>query len=118
MNQLLAARNRLKKVKKVERKEPTGVVLCNLCAGTIDSGMVRYRCLECSDFDICADCFVKENHEHPCYSAVASRRELAQGVLEAGNNGTDLPELLRAALSAYETRWALGTHQCRVYLNP
>lgn len=47
----------------------------------------RYKCLECPDYDLCHECFIKDNHKHNMM-VIKNRRgkRRIHGVFNAYNN--------------------------------
>lgn len=43
--------------------------ICNECRNPIRScpEVIRYRCIECKDYDLCEPCFLADNIKIPCY---------------------------------------------------
>ena len=49
-------------------------ITCDVC-GVYGIVGVRYKCLECSDFDICEKCEAKDSHDHFLIKIKDNKRE-------------------------------------------
>ena len=63
--------------------------------------MVRFRCSECDDFDMCESCHDAVAHSHHMWREVSPTDRV--------NTGPSTASLLLATMANYRNRWCLGT---------
>ncbi|KAJ6239220.1 fatty acid coa synthetase family [Anaeramoeba flamelloides] len=79
---------------------------CDFCFKEIKEEKTRYHCMECSNFDLCTECFYTKSHEHPLYQDKLHDYSHQQKLLQ--ESGSDISVIYDHMFEEYHPRPCFG----------